>query len=94
MEIILSICSTPSTESCFPGWVLDLFNFLVTALYKISFTKEDFPDPDTPVTAVKVERGNFTSIPFKLFCLAFFTSIYLSHFLLSFGTGIFSFPER
>ena len=36
----------------------------------ISLTREDFPDPDTPVTQVKVPRGTDTSICRRLFSAA------------------------
>ena len=36
----------------------------------ISLTKDDFPEPDTPVTQVKTPRGKATSIFFKLFARA------------------------
>src|SRR5690606_40941672 len=43
--------------------------------YKIFLTKVDFPLPETPVTMVKQSNGNTTSIFFKLFSRAPFTSI-------------------
>ena len=44
--------------------------FRMSALYKISFINVDFPEPLTPVMTVMTSRGNFTSIPFKLFSAA------------------------
>ena len=58
-------------------------------------TSEDFPEPETPVTAVKQPNGNSTSMLSKLFCLA--PNILrwpLNGFTRSVGTGIDLFPER
>ena len=39
----------------------------------MSFTKVDFPEPETPVTATKAASGNETSIFCKLFSFAALT---------------------
>ena len=39
-------------------------------LYNTSLTRVDFPEPDTPVTAVNTPNGNLTLIFFKLFSQA------------------------
>ena len=70
IAIILSNCSTPSMHLCFPGMVLARFNFFARALYKISFTRELLPEPDTPVTQVITPSGKETSIFFRLFSSA------------------------
>lgn len=67
---------------------------LARCLYKISLTRELFPEPDTPVTQVITPSGNFTSIFFKLFCLAPSTSIYPVGVLRSSGTGILILPLK
>jgi len=54
----------------------------------MSLTREDFPEPLTPVTAVKTCNGNFTSIPFKLLCEAPRTVMYEFHVPGLSGTGI------
>ena len=62
---------------------------------RISFTRDDFPEPETPVTAINFPNGNLTLIFFKLFSLAPLTSKYKPFpFRLFFGTGIHSFPAR
>ena len=58
------------------------------------FTKVDLPDPLTPVTTSSTFSGNFTSIPFKLFCLAPFSSMAMFHDLRELGLSIVSFPVR
>ena len=45
-------------------------SFAARPLYKISLMSEDLPEPETPVTAVKVPSGIETSIFFRLFCAA------------------------
>ena len=55
---------------CFPGMHLARFRSLARRLYRISFTRELFPDPDTPVTQVMIPRGISTFTPFRLFSLA------------------------
>ena len=57
--------------------------------------REDFPEPETPVTQRNVPSGNLTSIFFRLFCLAPLTSInFPLPFLRVCGTGIFLAPLR
>ena len=88
--MILSIFSMPFISLCLPGFPFIVYNLLAKPLYNISFTKVDFPEPETPVTTVNTPNGNFTFIFFKLFSLAPTTSIKLPlPFLRSFGTGIY-----
>lgn len=68
--MILSIFFKPFTPLHFPGFSLDPFNSFATVLYNTSFTKVDFPEPETPVTQVNTPSGNFTLIFFKLFSTA------------------------
>ena len=75
ISITLSSASTPSIVSWSPGIVLALLSVFASDLYSISFTRELFPDPETPVTHVIIPRGICTSIFFKLFCLAPFIVI-------------------
>lgn len=78
-----------------PGFSFDPFNSLAIYLYKTSFTKVLFPEPETPVTQVNSPSGNLTFIPFRLFCVAFIISIaFLVCFLLCFGTKIFFLPLK
>ena len=93
ISTILSILSIPFIFLYFPGFVFDLYRLFAIILYSISFTKVDFPDPDTPVTHINFPSGNFTFIFFKLFSSAPNISIYfLFPFLLFLGTSIFSSP--
>ena len=59
-----------------------------------SLTKDDLPEPDTPVTTVITPIGILTLIFFKLFLLASITSKNLSDFLLSLGTSSFNFLDK
>ena len=64
-------------------------------LKRISLTREDFPDPDTPVTQVKVPRGKVTSMWSKLFSAAPRTvRAWPFPGRRREGTGIFLAPER
>ena len=64
-------------------------------LYKISFTKVDFPLPDTPVTQVNVPNGIFTLMFFRLFSFApLISKNFLFPFRLLDGTSIFSSPDK
>ena len=94
MSITLSRFSMPLIDLCFPAIVCARFNFLASALYKISFTKEDFPDPDTPVTQVITPSGKSTFMFLRLFSAAPHTLKVPVGFLLSLGTGITIFLER
>jgi hypothetical protein len=94
--IILSIFSIPFTSLHFPGFSVALFIFCAIVLYKISFIKVDFPEPETPVIQVNTPSGNFTSIFFKLCSVAPFTSIHFPFvgFLRFLGTSIFFLPLK
>ena len=88
MLITLSSNSIPFMSLCFPGMHRARFSVLARDLYRISFTRELLPEPDTPVTQVNTPSGNSTLIFFKLFSLAPVTFRYPDGDLLSFGTGI------
>ena len=76
----------------FPTLSVFLLNFLRRALYRMSFTSELFPEPDTPVTHVRVPRGNRMFMFLRLFSLAPITFIELPLvFLREPGTSIFFF---
>jgi ABC-type polar amino acid transport system ATPase subunit len=61
----------------------------------ISFTKLDFPLPETPVTQLISPTGISTSTFFKLFCLQPYTFNHLpSGAFLTVGTGILLLPAR
>ena len=64
-------------------------------LYKISLMREDLPDPDTPVTQVKVPRGKVTSSPSRLFSAApRITRLWPLPARRWAGTGMLLAPER
>ena len=94
--IILSIFSSPLISLHFPGFSDEPFSSFAIVLYNTSFTSVDFPEPETPVTHVNTPNGNFTLIFFKLFSVAFFTSIAFDFtiFLLFLGTSIFFLPLK
>ena len=94
MAMTLSSFLMPPIFLCFPGMVLARFKSLASRLYKISFTKELFPEPETPVTQVITPIGILTEIFFRLFSLA---PVMLSHPLgprLTSGTGICFLPLK
>ena len=70
MSITLSKYSVPVILRNLPGTNLALFKVFAQYLCTISFTREDFPEPETPVTQVKTESGICTSTFFKLFSSA------------------------
>ena len=88
--------SSPFISLHLPGFSEAPFNSFAIVLYNTSFTRVDFPEPETPVTQVNTPNGNFTLIFFKLFSVAFFTSITFDFigFLLVFGTSIFFLPLK
>src|SRR3954462_9008250 len=58
MSITLSNTSMPSTASCSPGFVRCRCSLFANALWTISLTSVDFPEPDTPVTTTNFPTGN------------------------------------
>ena len=94
MAMILSNCSMPSMPSWGPGRCRERFRSRERALNRISFTSEDLPEPDTPVTQVITPRGKRTSMPFRLLARAFFTVIHPVGFRRKSGVGTFRRPER
>ncbi len=94
--MILSIFCNPLTLLHFPGFSLEPFSSLAMVLYNTSFTKVDFPEPETPVTQLNTPNGNFTLTFFKLFSDASCISIafVLLCFLLFFGTDICFLPLK
>src|SRR6267142_688279 len=66
----LSIWSSPSSRSCAPGITLARQKCRASARYRMSVTRVDFPDPDTPVTATNKPRGNSTVRSRRLCCRA------------------------
>jgi len=80
----------------FPGFSEAPFNSFAIVLYKTSFTSVDLPEPETPVTQVNTPSGNFTLMFFKLFSVAFLTSIAFDFttFLLFLGISIFFLPLK
>ena len=95
MSTTLSRYSIPSIRSHLPGWTFIRFSSTPSFLNRISFTKELLPLPDTPVTTVKVPRGNSTSMCRRLFSAApmTFRLLPLPGRRVS-GTGILFLPER
>ena len=94
MSMTLSSCSIPMMSLCAPGIVRARFRSLASRLYRISLTRELFPDPETPVTQVMTPSGKFTLIFFRLCSFAPTTFSHPVGFLRSDGTGIFSSPLK
>ena len=86
----------PVIRVCLPGTVRAPLSSRASALYKMSLTSVDLPDPDTPVTATRQPSGNATSTPRRLCSAAPLTatSRLLSRFLRLAGTGMDSRPDR
>ena len=95
MQMTLSRCSMPSILSYSPSTRWLFISLFDKAGYKISLTRDDFPLPLTPVTAVNTPMGNFALTFLRLFCFAPLTSMNLSPISLRLaGTGIDSLPVR
>ena len=66
MSMTLSRCCAPSIRSWAPGRSCARWSIWASARYRMSLTRVDLPEPDTPVTQVKVPSGIFTLMPFRL----------------------------
>ena len=95
MFTTLSNCSMPSMRSHLPGRTFIRISSAPKRLNSTSFTREDLPLPDTPVTTVKVPSGNSTSMWRRLFSAAptTFKSLPFPGRRTA-GTSIFFFPDR
>ena len=79
----------------FPGFSELRFNFCASVFFRILLTKVDFPEPETPVTAMNLPSGKRAVTSFKLFSAAPVNSIKRPlPTRRSVGTGIARFPER
>ncbi len=77
---------------CLPGEVSALCRALCNDGANIPDTREDFPEPETPVTEVIQPSGKSTLIDCKLLCLAPFIFILsLVGFFLFVGNFVFFF---
>ena len=96
MTITLSTFSIPSTESWLPGVSSVPWSSLFRIGAIVPVTKDDLPEPETPVTATMQPRGIPTSMSWRLFCLAPLTTSHLSlsGVALSSGRGMCDSPER
>ena len=89
--ITLSRFSVPLISLKLPYFVCALFSFTERYLYITSFTREDFPEPETPVTQTISPSGISTFIFFKLFAYAPLTDRYFPFPVLLFsGSSISS----
>ena len=70
MAMTLSMLARPWILSHSPMGVLDLWRFDFAALRRVLMTSVDFPDPDTPVTAVMSPMWNVAVMFFRLFARA------------------------
>ena len=61
ISMTFSKCSIPLITLCAPRFFAR-FNLFASVLYKISFTNVLFPEPDTPVTAIKFLMGIYINI--------------------------------
>ena len=57
MSMTLSMRLSPSRAWNGPGLVLARCSFWDRARYRVSMTREDLPEPETPVTQVRLPRG-------------------------------------
>ena len=92
----LSTISKPEMESTAPGVESVPCSSLRSAGASVSVTNEDFPDPETPVTATMQPIGISTSMSWRLFCLApeIVTHLSFAGSTLSSGIGMVCLPER
>jgi len=60
----------PVTVLWRPGTKRAPLSLFARVVYKISLTKVDLPDPETPVTDTKTPSGTSTSISLRLFSFA------------------------
>ena len=67
MSITLSRYSVPVIFSWSPGTFFAPLRWVTRYFFRISFTSEDLPEPETPVTLMNFPRGNSTSIFLRLF---------------------------
>src|ERR1017187_5190328 len=86
----------PVTRRCRPGTIRVPCRSLASALYRMSLTSVDFPDPETPVTAMKQPSGNATSTFFRLCSVAPLTTTSRprTRFRRTAGSGMASRPVR
>ena len=75
----LSTCSRPLRLECFPATVSALWRWRCTAGANNPETSQDFPEPETTVTAVIKPIGNLALRDWRLLCCAPLIEI---HFLL------------
>ena len=67
ITMVLSTISRPVIPSMAPGVESVPWSSLRSAGASVSVTKDDFPDPETPVTATMQPRGILTSMSWRLF---------------------------
>ena len=94
MLMILSIWLSPSMPSWAPGRSFAWCSRLATAWCRVSLTRVDLPEPETPVTQQKTPSGIATSIPLRLCSRAPRTSSAPRGSRRSAGTSIRRLPER
>src|ERR1700704_75128 len=92
--MILSSCSTPVIRRCAPGRCFARCSRLATALWRISLTRVDLPEPETPVTQQNTPSGTFTSMSARLCCVAPSISTYPLGRRRRFGGSIAGVPGR
>ncbi len=91
----LSIFSSPWISRQAPGFTRSFPRACSTPFVRTSVTREDLPDPETPVTTVRVPRRIVAFTPLRLFWVAFtIFSVLPLPFLRFTGTGMERFPER
>ena len=73
IPMTLSTHSIPCTSSHWPGRLRAPFMAAARVLYRISFTRVDLPEPDTPVTQIILPRGKSTVMSRRLFSRALTT---------------------
>ena len=94
IAMILSSCSIPWIFLCFPALILARFRSLASCLYRMLFTRELLPEPETPVTQVITPSGIWTLIFFRLFSCAPITFKNPVGFRRTSGTGILIRPLK
>ena len=62
--------SAPEIALCSPASSRERYSFFASARYRMSLTRVDLPDPETPVTTVITPSGKVTSRFLRLFSFA------------------------
>src|SRR5262245_64050851 len=86
--------SRPSRASYSPATANSVLNARATARYRVSWTRVDLPEPDTPLTTVSVCNGTLNVTDFRLWARAPVRTTWRRPTRRPDGTAIVSRPVR